>query len=85
MLERSPAGHAHARRILLKASNGVVAGNTFTEPKFIAAQITPEFYFQVRSNEYANTSNRQPIILMTLPLVNPLGFIWGVSIGLFMC
>lgn len=35
-----------ARRILLKASNGVVAGNTFTEPKFTAAQITPEFYFQ---------------------------------------
>ena len=51
VLERSPAGHVHARRILLKASNGVVAGNTFTEPKFIAAQITPEFYFQVRNND----------------------------------
>ena len=33
------------RRILLKASNGIVEGNSFIEPKFLAAQITPEFYF----------------------------------------
>ena len=38
-------GHARARRVLLKASNGAVAGNTVTEPKFGAAQITPEFYY----------------------------------------
>ena len=38
---------ARARRILLKASNGVVADNTITEPKYGAAQITPEFSFQV--------------------------------------
>ena len=43
------SGGMRMRRILLKASNGVVAGNTFTEPKFIAAQITPEFYFQARN------------------------------------
>jgi hypothetical protein len=34
------------RRILLKASNVLVEGNAFIEPKFFAAQITPEFYFQ---------------------------------------
>lgn len=27
-------------RVLLKASNGVLSGNTFTEPKFIAAQVS---------------------------------------------
>lgn len=27
------------RRILLKASNGIVTGNSFIKPKFIAAQV----------------------------------------------
>ncbi|CAL8472258.1 g11800 [Coccomyxa elongata] len=44
-LINNTVAYNRGRGTLLKANNGVITGNQFIQPKFIAAQITPEFFF----------------------------------------
>ncbi|BDA47298.1 hypothetical protein COCOBI_10-1440 [Coccomyxa sp. Obi] len=45
-LINNTVAYNRGRGTLLKANNGLITGNQFIQPKFIAAQITPEFFFE---------------------------------------